>query len=427
MEQDKSNAHSNSTDSLNNSNKENHSKNRIQFNNTHFDTIYIPISIHERNVTAKQLRYSLKKCLEHIVIKIHDEIFERMTGILQGSICSRNLCDLYLGRIERKLFCYDNSSAGNLNTNELPFKLNRTNEIILRNVDDYLIISTEYERLIKIKDLIKMELTFNDKKTVIYKWTPLQRNKLLSENESIYELDKSDMEIGITEATQDSYYLENHSGTFFHWCGFNIDVNSLDIYLNYDKYFDDPTSLKNRINCSNSIQVPFIQFNLKFLRLFTVNISNLLIDLRVNSVQAILRNFVDLFALSVIRFFLLYNTMPKQLTKNPKLQLKLMLNLCYWLNNRISFHLTQHLLQHFYTCLSLLKFLCLKTYSYLIRILKINNKSALKKHSDILKLVNKSMEKLSFQRCIKHKSEHYFAQINKLIEEQLEKFTKCII
>jgi hypothetical protein len=61
-------------------------------------TIFVPLSIHDRNINAKKLTDSLKKCLEHVVIKIHDELYERMNGILQGSICSRNLCDLYLGK-----------------------------------------------------------------------------------------------------------------------------------------------------------------------------------------------------------------------------------------------------------------------------------------------------------------------------------------
>ena len=60
-----------------------HSKN-LKFNNSYFDTILIPHRIHDRNFSSKMLKRDLKACLEHIVIKIHDEIYERMTGILQG-------------------------------------------------------------------------------------------------------------------------------------------------------------------------------------------------------------------------------------------------------------------------------------------------------------------------------------------------------
>ena len=410
-----------------------HSKN-VKFNNCFYDTVFIPTSIHDRNISSRHLKHQLKNCLEHIVIKIHEEIFERMTGILQGSICSRNLCDLYLGRIERKLFTYEKSEPLNEVTNQQnpqirPFKLDKSNEIVLRNVDDYLVISSDYERLINIKDIIKSELKLNEKKTVVYKWTSAPRKISIQHNDEI--LEDSDLEIVEILPQIDSglsfSFLENHSKIFFSWCGFNIDVKTLDIYLNYDKYFDDSASLKNRLNSSDAVQTAFIQFNLRFQRLFTVNISNILIDIKVNSVQAFLRNCVDLFALSVIRFMLLYKIMPNQLTKNTKLQLKLILNLCYWLNNRISYGLMQRLLNYFYTCLSLLKYLCLKTYEYLIENINVNGTSASKKHAGFLKVIKKVIEKLSFKRCLKFNCDHFCIQIDKLIEEQCEKFTQCKI
>jgi hypothetical protein len=158
MEQDQCHKYASMDTNVNNRQSKN-----IKFNNSFYDSIFIPISIHDRNISSRTLKHQLKNCLEHIVIKIHEEIFERMTGILQGSICSRNLCDLYLGRIERKLFTYENSEPFKELINQqqqqpliTPFKLNKSNEIILRNVDDYLVISSDYERLIKIKDIIKV-------------------------------------------------------------------------------------------------------------------------------------------------------------------------------------------------------------------------------------------------------------------------------
>ncbi len=70
---------------------------RFNLRNRNDCLIFVPMGIHDRNITAKKLSDSLRKSLEHIIIKIHDELYERMNGILQGSICSRNLCDLYLG------------------------------------------------------------------------------------------------------------------------------------------------------------------------------------------------------------------------------------------------------------------------------------------------------------------------------------------
>ena len=72
---------------------------RCNLKNRNDCIVFVPLGIHDRSVTAKKLCDSLRKCLEHVVIKIHDELYERMNGILQGSICSRNLCDLYLGKL----------------------------------------------------------------------------------------------------------------------------------------------------------------------------------------------------------------------------------------------------------------------------------------------------------------------------------------
>jgi hypothetical protein len=73
----------------------------IDKENLHRQGIFIPLAIHDQNWGLKKVKESLRLCLKHVLIQIHDELFERTNGILQGSICSRNLCDLYFGRIEK--------------------------------------------------------------------------------------------------------------------------------------------------------------------------------------------------------------------------------------------------------------------------------------------------------------------------------------
>lgn len=48
--------------------------------------------------------------------------------------------------------------------------LKRTNEIILRIVDDYLLISDDVEKIQKVKDMLKLELSVNEKKTAQWIW-----------------------------------------------------------------------------------------------------------------------------------------------------------------------------------------------------------------------------------------------------------------
>ena len=117
-----------------------------KFSTEKMDHVIVPLSIHDRNVTLKKLKDSLSKCLEHVMIKIHNDIYERMNGILQGSICSRNLCDLYLGKIENGLFYYADGVSQQIDSVfelNARMKLVRANEIVLRVVDDYLVIGSQ--------------------------------------------------------------------------------------------------------------------------------------------------------------------------------------------------------------------------------------------------------------------------------------------
>lgn len=73
--------------------------------------VFVPTVIHDRDVSLLELKNALNLCMNHVVIKIHNDLYERTNGILQGSVCSRNLCDLYIGCIESSLFYYVNPQA----------------------------------------------------------------------------------------------------------------------------------------------------------------------------------------------------------------------------------------------------------------------------------------------------------------------------
>lgn len=106
--------------------------------------------------------------------------------------------------------------------------------------------------------------------------------------------------------------LANNSSEFFPWCGYDFDVRKLDIYFNYDKYFDSQDSLNKRFNSSNNYRNAIVTYNLRFLRLFTLNLTPLVLDTRINSVPAVLGNFLDMFALSAVRFLIVFKQMPQQ-------------------------------------------------------------------------------------------------------------------
>lgn len=49
------------------------------------DNIIVPLGIHERDVELSMLKKCLNKCLQHVMIKIHHQIYERINGIAQGT------------------------------------------------------------------------------------------------------------------------------------------------------------------------------------------------------------------------------------------------------------------------------------------------------------------------------------------------------
>ena len=410
-------------------------ENNIQYYNHLQNSIFITNCIHERNINATKLENSLTICINNVLIKIHDQLFTRMNGILHGSICSRILCDLYLGRIEMDLFCLTSKSNESLNedgSKKMKMRLSVSNEIILRIVDDYLIICDSIDRIYKIKSLLNTKLKINHAKTVEILWSkPViakteQQDLFLNQIQTIIISESEsddDIEMLNTNFEHNINFLSNNSDQFIHWNGLNIDVHTLDIYLNYSKYFN--TDLANRISRNFIKKNSFYEFNLKYLRLFNnlFNIS-LLINLRVNRIQAVIRNLIDIFALSAIRFQLLFkiNAMPNEIMNDIRLQIKIILNQCYLGNHKIKSSLRDLIYDSFTSSFLLLKFICLSVFTKVFHF----NDCCNKKLSKLCAVLEKILSKLNFIKCIRlYDSSFIIFQLNVLIDQQLEKFKRC--
>jgi hypothetical protein len=143
-------------------------------------TIIVPDKVQALAVDYKELNRLMHLCVNNVLIQIHNRLFIRLNGIPHSSVCSRMLCDIYLGRslvttclhldnriapefvflqgrFEMDLFnCDDETTISNsMPLSRLPFdqrmKLDKANELILRIVDDYLIICDNEKRMDAIK------------------------------------------------------------------------------------------------------------------------------------------------------------------------------------------------------------------------------------------------------------------------------------
>lgn len=404
-------------------------------------SIFIPIGIFERNINCTKLERSLSLCFNNVLIKIHNQLFTRLNGIIHGSICSRIICDLYLGKIEMDLFCYSSRLSSKYeNSNEVfveaknqmneKMKLNIANELILRIVDDYLIICDSVERLFKIKSLLNKKVKLNHTKTVEILWSKPSLTKIEQQYQAYKQIetivisdsdpDSDEIEILTSNFEQNINFLANNSEQYITWNGFNIDVHTLDIYFNFDKYFN--TDLTDRICKSYVKKNSFYEFNLKYLRLFN-NIFNmkLLITLKINRIQAVVRNLIDIFALSSIRLHLLLDikAIPDEIMNDVSLQIKLILNLCYLGNYKIKSKLRDLVYDSFTSSYLLLKFICLNVF---IKIFRFNKTSCFK----LCRVLEKLLNKLNFIKCIRlFNASDVILQLNCVIDQQLEKFKQC--
>jgi hypothetical protein len=326
----------------------------------------------------------------------------------------------------------------------LPFdqrmKLMKTNELILRIVDDYLIVCDDEARMDAIKHRLGTQLptvatvinakicsfyfffcwtgtslSLNDGKTIRIVWSKpriINMHEIPDANAS--DDDDPDMDLDTIQIDLISNYTEK----FITWNGLDINVYTLDIYLNYEKYFN--TDMKTRISViKTSSKHSYLNFNLKFLRIFNTVSSNLLLTTKINSIQAVLRNIIDFFALSAIRFVIMFKYSPQEVKENIGLQIRLVLNLSYLLNKKLNFF-DKKIFQDLFLCtLSLFKFISLNVY---IRIFSFKSKCC---HHNLKLVFMKILDKQNFVNSIRFNKKHVCNQLITSIDKQLEKFKSC--
>lgn len=164
-------------------------------------------------------------------------------------------------------------------------QLSLADELILRVVDDYLVISAHLERMNQISLLLRSQLRLNEKKSENCPWTmcssegPAESTCIMDTNSDMTVTTQATVncDANVKPVMKEMHFLHNYSNKMFSWCGFDFDMYTLDVYFNYEKYFIEG-NLLNRLNHTGDYVMAFAQFNLKFLRLFDQNSSRVVID-----------------------------------------------------------------------------------------------------------------------------------------------------
>lgn len=158
--------------------------------------------------------------------------------------------------------------------------LSKSNELIIRVVDDYLLVCSDINRLNEIYNRLRSKIPLNVDKTEIKEWhkcEPKIKKPILTQNFQIQTQMTQGSQQRLNELSENIDFLSNCSQQYFSWCGFDFDRQTLDVYLNYTKYFNN-MNIHSRLNIYNDYKYPFAQFNMRFLRLFDTNSSSLVID-----------------------------------------------------------------------------------------------------------------------------------------------------
>jgi len=213
-------------------------------------------------------------------------------------------------------------------------------------------------------------------------------------------------------------FVSNNAQKFITWNGLNFDIYTLDLYYNYEKYFE--ADMEGRINNKNETKHALAALSLKLLKLFDTSSSILLLSTRINRFQAIIRNIIDFFTLSAIRFVVTYEHIPESVAHNLSLIIKVIFNLCVHLNKKIGFYLKSVICEHYCDSFSLFKYICLYVY---VRILKYSGE---KRHVKLTKILEKILTSFFFVNTMREQENAMQSQIDFVINQQLEKFQKCM-
>uniref|UniRef100_A0A8C1UZP3 Telomerase reverse transcriptase n=1 Tax=Cyprinus carpio TaxID=7962 RepID=A0A8C1UZP3_CYPCA len=249
----------------------------------------ILVERHSSEVRGEDVFQFFQKMLSSYIIHHDNKMFHQVCGIPQGSSVSALLCNLCYGHME--------------------------NSCLMRLVDDFLLITPH---LSKATEFL----------TTLLAGVPDYGCKINPQKVAV--------NFPVCQEWLDSGASVFPSCCLFPWCGLLLDTHSLDVCKDYSRY--DGLSLRYSLTLGSAHSPAAVMK--KLLSVLSLKCTDIFLDLRMNSVQAVYRSLYKLILLQALRFHACVKSLPlgQNVETDPWFFLKMI-----WTMARVSNKLIRHI------------------------------------------------------------------------------------
>nr|ABW74630.1 telomerase reverse transcriptase [Danio rerio] len=258
----------------------------------------ILVERHSSDVRGGDVFQFFQKMLSSYVIHYDQQMFRQVCGIPQGSSVSSLLCNLCYGHMEKALL-KDIAKGG----------------CLMRLIDDFLLITPH---LSKATEFL----------TTLLSGVPDYGCQINPQKVAVnFPVCVSWVNSGVSVLP---------SSCLFPWCGLMIHTHTLDVYKDYSRY--DGLSLRYSLT-RDSAHSPSTVMK-KLLSVLNIKCTDIFLDLRLNSVEAVYRSLYKLILLQALRFHACVRSLPlgQSVNRNPSFFLKMI-----WRMTRVTNKLLTHI------------------------------------------------------------------------------------
>ncbi|XDV33483.1 hypothetical protein PO909_003882 [Leuciscus waleckii] len=255
----------------------------------------ILVERHSSEVRGGDVFQFFQKMLSSYVIHYDNQIFRQVCGIPQGSSVSALLCNLCYGHMENSLL-----------------KGIAKGGCLMRLVDDFLLITPH---LSKATEFLKTLLA----------GVPDYGCKINPEKVAV--------NFPVCEEWVCSGVSVFPSCCLFPWCGLQIHTHTLDVYKDFSRY--DGLSLRYSLTLGSAHSPAAVMK--KLLSVLSLKCTDIFLDLRMNSVEAVYRSLYKLILLQALRFHACVKSLPlgQNVETNPLFFLKMIWTMARVMNKLI--------------------------------------------------------------------------------------------